>query len=278
MEQAINFVRTYLGSGGPTVADTTSNTHKVAKTSVKPVSSIPFERGPVVATLVTLATILFVANLLVLSADHLTGYDVKWIQRLSKIFSVDRELNAPAFFSTLILLFSSGLLAVISYIKRIGREPYFWYWAILALGFLFMAFDETTSAHERLIEPMRTVLGETNLGIFYFAWVVPAIALVLVLGLFFLRFWWSLPLRTRTLVFLAGVLYLGGAIGVELINGNYAELHGKENLTYMVLSTMEECLEVTGTIVFIYALLGYISEHTRMLVFRLGQVNEPNSR
>ena len=64
------------------------------------------------------------------------------------------------------------------------------------------------------------------LGIFNFAWVIPGNALVLVLALFFLQFWLRLPTKTRLTFFVAGVTYIGGCIGFELIGGNYAELHG----------------------------------------------------
>lgn len=269
MEQTIKFFKAHFAQASSTNPKRMDGTYQPEVATNASAISFPLERRRVVGALVAVATILFAANLAVLIADYLTGYDMKMVQRLVKVFSVDYELNAPAFFSTLILLFSSVLLAVITHFKREQRSPYVWYWAILSLGFLFMAFDEMASAHERLIEPMRAVMGETNLGVFYFAWVVPGIVLVVGLGFFFLRFWWNLPPRTRTCFFIAATLYLGGAIGMELLDGSFAELYGKKNLTYMLLSSLEESLEMAGIIVFIYGLLGYIAENTRTLVFRL---------
>ena len=274
MEHAINFFKTHFGQASSTDSNPKAGKNQLEKATDASVISFPLERRRVVGGLVVLAAILIAANLAVLITDYLTGYDMKMVQRLVKVFSVDYELNAPAFFSTLILLFSSVLLAVITHFKREQRSPYVWYWTILSLGFLFMAFDEMASVHERLIEPMRTVLGETDLGVFYFAWVVPGILLVFGLGFFFLRFWWNLPSKTRTCFFIAATLYLGGAIGMELLDGSFAELHGKRNLTYMLLSTLEESLEMAGIIVFIYGLLGYIAQNTKTLVFRLGEGTE----
>lgn len=274
MEHAINFFKTHFGQASSTDSNPKAGKNQLEKATDASVISFPLERRRVVGGLVVLAAILIAANLAVLITDYLTGYDMKMVQRLVKVFSVDYELNAPAFFSTLILLFSSVLLAVITHFKREQGSPYVWYWTILSLGFLFMAFDEMASVHERLIEPMRTVLGETDLGVFYFAWVVPGILLVFGLGFFFLRFWWNLPSKTRTCFFIAATLYLGGAIGMELLDGSFAELHGKRNLTYMLLSTLEESLEMAGIIVFIYGLLGYIAQNTKTLVFRLGEGTE----
>ena len=274
MEHAINFFKTHFGQASSTDSNPKAGKNQLEKATDASVISFPLERRRVVGGLVVLAAILIAANLAVLITDYLTGYDLKMVQRLVKVFSVDHELNAPAFFSTLILLFSSVLLAVITHFKREQRSPCVWYWAILSLGFLFMAFDEMASAHEKLIEPMRTVLGVTDLGVFYFAWVVPGIVLVVGLGFFFLRFWWNLPSKTRACFFIAATLYLGGAIGMELLDGSFAELYGKKNLTYMLLSTLEESLEMAGIIIFIYGLLGYIAETTKTLVFRLGEGTE----
>jgi len=274
MEQAIIFLRTHFGLVGSTDSKLKAEPDFLERSTDTPSNSISFGRRRVVGGLVALATVLFAASLAVMVADYLTGYDMKMVQRLVKVFSVDYELNAPAFFSTLILLFASVLLAVITYLKQKQRDRYVWHWAVLSFGFLFMAYDEMASAHEKLVEPMRSVLGENDLGVFYFAWVVPGIVLVIILGFFFLRFWWKLPPKTRTWFFIAATLYLGGAIGMELFDGNYAATHGKANLTYNLLSTFEEALEVSGVIVFIYGLLRYIAENTKTLVFRLGEGTE----
>ena len=94
------------------------------------------------------------------------------------------------------------------------------------------------------------------------------------MGAIFLKFWWNLPVKTRACFLIAALLYLGGAVGLELIDGNYAEIHGKTNLIYMLLSTVEEALEMAGIIVFIYGLLGYISENTNALVIRFYERDE----
>ena len=217
-----------------------------------------------------MAFILILANITALLADHLTGYNSILIHKLVKFFYVELELNAPAFFSMLLLLFASLLLAVITVFKKKHAAPFVLEWSILSFGFLYMAFDEIVAIHERLIEPMRSILGETNLGIFYFAWVVPAIALILILAVFFLRFLLNLPMKTRLLFLIAAALYLGGAVGLELIEGKYAETYGKENLIYIVLTTLEESLEMIGTIVFIWGLLGYIADTYRRVEVRFG--------
>ncbi|MCY7377675.1 MAG: hypothetical protein LH472_17085 [Pyrinomonadaceae bacterium] len=212
--------------------------------------------------------LLILANCAALLADYLTGYNSLLVHKLVKFFYVELELNAPAFFSMLLLLFASLLLTVITVHKRKQKAAHLLEWTILSGGFLLMAFDEIAAIHERLIEPMRAIMGEQNLGFLYFAWVVPAIVLVTVLALFFLKFLWSLPMKTRLSFLIAATLYLGGAVGFELLEGKYSEIHGRENLIYITMTTVEETLEMVGTIVFIRALLGYFNDTYREVRLR----------
>ena len=214
--------------------------------------------------------LLILANCAALLADYLTGYSSVFIRKSVKFFYVELELNAPAFFSMLLLLFASLLLAVITVLKKKQSASFVWEWSILSIGFLFMAFDEIAAVHERLIEPMQAILGEQNLGLLYFAWVVPAVALVVCLGIFFLKFLINLPPKTRWAFLIAAALYLGGAVGFEMIEGWYSEINGRETLLYMTLTTIEETLEMVGTIVFIWALLGYIADKYEKLEVRFG--------
>ncbi len=207
-----------------------------------------------------LAIILIFASSAAMLTDYLTGHSSVLIRKLVKFFYIDLELNAPAFFSMLLLLFAALLLAVIALLKSKQNASYKLQWAILSFGFLVMAFDETVAVHERLIEPMRAILGEANLGVLYYAWVVPAIVLVLFLALFFVKFWLRLPAKTRLYFLIAASLYIGAAIGLELAEGKHSEIYGMENLTYITLATVEEGLEMAGIIVFIWALLGYIAD------------------
>ena len=194
------------------------------------------------------------------------GHD--YLKGLIRLFNVDAERNIPTYFSVLLMLFAALLLAVIAALNQKQRVPHVSKWASLSFGFLFMAFDEAFQVHERLISPVRAMLGDRNLGVFYFAWVIPGIALVLLLGLFFLRFLLHLPATVRLRLLVAAILYIGGAIGVELIGGRYAELHGEENWTYSMITTVEESLEMAGLIVFIWALLEYCADNYKEVRFR----------
>jgi hypothetical protein len=214
-----------------------------------------------------------VAFLLVLASTagqlskYLLGYS--HVYALVPLSYVDTERNIPTLFSTLLLFCVAILLAVITVLKKKHRDPAVSKWAILAFGFLLMTVDEACSIHEKLSGPVRALLGNGNLGIFHFAWVIPGLGLVFMLALFFLRFVLRLPAQTRLTFVLAASLFIGGSLGLELVAGRYAEMHGP-SLTYSMIATLEESLEMAGVIVFIYALLKYIADNYEEVRFTLG--------
>ena len=118
------------------------------------------------------------------------------------------------------------------------------------------------------LAPVRTLLGDSDLGFFYWAWVIPGTLLVAVLGLFFRRFLLDLPATVRIRFLSAATIYITGAIGCELIGGRYIEAHGSENLMVSLIATIEEGLELAGIIYFIWALLKYCADNYREVRFR----------
>ena len=190
------------------------------------------------------------------------------VKGLVSLFYLDNERNIPAYFSVLLMLFAALLLVVIAVLSGKQRAPHVLKWAILSFGFLLMAFDEAFSAHERLVVPVRTLLGNSDYGVFYFAWVIPGMALVLALALFFRKFLLHLPARTSLRFIMAATIYIGGTIGLELIGGRHAELHSTQNLTYSMIVAIEESLEMAGLIVFIWALLKHCADSFKEVRFR----------
>lgn len=98
-----------------------------------------------------------------------------------------------------------------------------------------------------------------------YVWIVLYAPLVLIFVLAYLRFLLNLPTRTRWLFFIAGFLYVGGALAMEAIGSFYATLYGTSKLTYSLLTHIEEILEMLGIVVLFYALLLYISSFVKEL-------------
>jgi hypothetical protein len=79
-----------------------------------------------------------------------------------------------------------------------------------------------------------------------------------------------LPAQTRRAFVLAGAIYIGGALGMEMIDGLYASLYGEKNLTYAFLTTIEETLEMLGIVVFLHTLLTYLKRYVTTIRISIG--------
>lgn len=185
-------------------------------------------------------------------------------------FAFDAELALPAWYSSLLMVGCAALLYLIARLaERTRRDPANTRkWLLLAVVFMAMAVDESVSFHEALIDPLRAHFGTT--GILHFAWVIPGAIAVVLLGLYFLPFVLSLPVRTGLLFVLSGSLYVGGALGMELVGGALAAEHGMDAGIYLTAATVEESLEIVGLSVFFCALIDHVSRHwpvSRAIVF-----------
>ncbi len=175
-----------------------------------------------------------------------------------RMFTVNAEGMIPTMYSTVALLFCSTLLTIIALSKKKTSAKYFPHWLGLALIFLFLAMDEALEIHEQFGGPVRSALDITS-GLLYFAWVIPYGFASFIFLAAYLKFITELPARTRLLFVSAGCIYLTAAMGFELLGGRHSALYGQENLMYIVLSTSEELFEMGGIVVFVYAILSYMS-------------------
>jgi len=184
-----------------------------------------------------------------------------------RLFNSDTEQNIPSLYSACALLFCSMLLAIITYAKKFTRHCYIRHWGALSIIFLYLALEEAVSLHEQMIEPMRSTLKLG--GIFYFAWVIPGAIFAGICLLSFLSFLKALPAKTRRLFLTAGTTFVGGALGMEMLGGLYANLYGQSNMMYAIITSTEEFFEMLGIVIFIYALLSYISDFLKGLTLKV---------
>ena len=201
-------------------------------------------------------TLAFIAVALVVFSVSVSAYEVISGTEILNKLDVDWEGSLPSYFSSLLLIGSSVLLGIIAFHKKANRDDYSLHWLGLSIIFFLLSIDETVAIHEGFVYPLQDLLGAS--GFFYYAWVIPGIICVGIFGLAYWRFVMHLPPKARKLFILAGMIFLSGAIGMELIGGKWADTIGIENLVYVLIVTVEESLEMTGIVVFIYALLQYL--------------------
>ena len=175
------------------------------------------------------------------------GADKHWLD----VVNMDRELNLPTLFSTLLLMMSAVLLQRLSTIEWNDDAAD---WALLSRIFVFLALDEALQIHEILILPglrhqIHPALAST--------WVIPYGLIALGLLWRFRRFLTALPAKTSARFLRAGSIYLTGAIGMEMV-GSFAVRSGLIRLHsfwYGAITGIEESLELFGLILFLYALM-----------------------
>jgi hypothetical protein len=115
-------------------------------------------------------------------------------------------------------------------------------WYVLTFGFLFISVDEVEGLHESLNSTTES------------SWLIPRGIVAFLIGLSFIPFLWNLPFRTRNYFIVAGALYVGGAIGVEIIGAPM----DADTMLYNLRTVAEEGLEMFGVILFLSALLSYM--------------------
>jgi len=174
------------------------------------------------------------------------------------------------------MLLCSVLLATITLAKRQRRDPQTLRWGILSLIFLYLALDDLLTLHERisstLLQPGLRALGYEPGGFLSYAWVILYAPLLLVFVLAYFRFWLNLPARIRFLFLVAGALFVGGGILVEMFNAWYDSVYGRGTMLTATMTHFEEFFEMIGPSVFVYALLSYLGSTAGEVRLRIGEV------
>jgi hypothetical protein len=183
-----------------------------------------------------------------------------------KMVDFDYEANLPSLYSVLVIILCSIILFLIASGKKRTQQPYRFHWKLLAWIFLFLAIDEGASIHEDIGDIME--LFVTASGFLYFPWVIPYAGLVAFLALFYFRFLLHLPRPTMVRFIIAGGLFLTGAVGLEMISAQEADINGTATITYSILYTIEELCEMIGIVIFLQALLEYYATEFGTLKIR----------
>lgn len=193
-----------------------------------------------------------------LGRDHQLG--------LFRLFNLNEEGNVPTWFAATTLLLSASLLAVVWRSARAAGDRYARHWGFLALIFLFIAIDEASSIHELLILPLRELLSAE--GALYFAWVVPYGIAVVVFALAYARFLLAIPRRTALGLAAAAVVFVSGALGMEMVSPWVYDWTGEVSLPMFVLLLVEETLEMLGVAILVHTLLDHLARHDARVVLR----------
>ena len=239
----------------------------------RPAFTITLAPNVVARRLAFVLVLLVLANIAVAVAYFFLGHQT--LLGLTDEFSFNHENNLPTYFSGIMLLFASVLLAVIAQSKKQERMQR--HWQGLAIIFLLMSVDEIASLHEEVGIIAARIAGVTGVAQLYF-WVVPMFPLLVVLALSYGRFVARLPPRHRRRFVTAGGLYVCGAFGFEVISAWHATRYGYLSFSHAMIFTIEETLEMSGALLFIYALLHYMNDHVPRIRVEFEERREETAR
>ncbi|NEQ40335.1 MAG: hypothetical protein F6K40_30525 [Okeania sp. SIO3I5] len=201
---------------------------------------------------------LTICSIAVQIGKYVFDYREPW----TRIINLDREMNIPTWYSGLMLVFCGLIIRGIFTIKKSQSDRFWRQWQILSIIFFILAIDEIASIHEILI--IDDLADALNLPSFWHSvWVIPGTILVAIFIWKYWKFILYLPKQLRRYFLIAISLYIGGALGMEMVGSYYDGIDGQQNLIYAMLATIEEVMEMMGCVVFIYSLLTYLGELNR---------------
>jgi hypothetical protein len=181
-------------------------------------------------------------------AVMLVNYEIAEIPwEVRQLFDLDEEQSFGTWFSVVILLLAACILLLHAREARKKGDSWHPWWRALGLGFMLLSMDELVGIHESF-----NTVSALN-------WTIPGAFLAVATAAAFLPFLRHLPRRTAALFVCAGGIYLAGAIGIEAATLPMEALDRLDTLAYNLTTALEELLEMSGAILFIYALLEHIA-------------------
>src|SRR5215210_5505873 len=246
----------------------------------------------IVRAIIIAVLLITLASLAARFALYMWGEE-EFLQPL-RILDVGEERSIPTWFESIQFLLCSILLAVVTVAKKQRDDRYSSRWSVLSIIFLILSLDEVASIHEAIGAQSERLLHNTTgfnaSGAISFFWVVPGTIFVVIVLLAYLRFLADLPRSTRRMFLFAGVLFVLGALGLEMLtaqvmssSGSIADwvasssggMVGPESASAIpkilkgLQTCVEEMFEMLGLTAFVYALLAYIDSYVEDISVRV---------
>lgn len=216
----------------------------------------PFARKLLIL-LLTVAAVLFVAHIS-LKYISVVGYEEKhgFLFELSNRLDMNDENSVPQWVTQTIFLSIALGGGLASYLAQKKEERRFW--AVIAVGGVLLSLDDAATLHEFILQTIHnTFFVDTAPTFFRNAWFI-LLPFVLVI------FLWAcvkmiklLPRRTIALSIAAGFVYVLGAVFVDSITNDYPL---RSFAAQGVLGGIEGVLQIIGSSLFLYAIVGYMEE------------------
>ncbi|KCZ49455.1 hypothetical protein [Hyphomonas pacifica] len=212
-------------------------------------------------TLTGIGLLALLPHIGVLVMKHVFGKP--YLGGMANMFHLNEEHNVPTLIAVFLLMTCAAALAyTASTLPAKSRDRAGW--LVMALVFAFMAFDESVQIHELTSQPINDMFNAEILQ--PFGWVLPYGFALIVLGLVLAPWFFRLDRASQIRFIIAGTIFVGGALGIEIIEGAHyrslgeelnPELYTKVNqtLAHDLLWTLQESMEYIGAGYFLYAII-----------------------
>lgn len=215
-------------------------------------------RSLVIRLLLVAVAVLTLAASVVLYLRY--GREVDQIMGLGPLLDSTRENNIPTWFSSSSMLLCALVLGsiVLRLRERAPRESR--WWLGLAVLFCLGSVDETANLHESLSQLGKRLVAGEEPGLLVRPWVLFLGPLAIAVTAVYARFFTGQPRDVRRSFALGAALFLGGALGLELVE---VALGPTQLQRPPMLATMvaQEALEMFGVVAF---LNGALLRHERL--------------
>lgn len=179
------------------------------------------------------------------------------------LFLFDRENNLPTLFSGVQLAIAALLALGIAYFVRSQQTGKARPWFIIAAVLSYLGIDDMASIHDHIDLAIMARVETT--GLIHWPWVIPYAILALGIMIYFVPFFFKLPVKTRLFFATSAAMYIFGGIGMEMIGASHAEHAGEDGLQYAIYTTIEESLEMLAVTLLIAGLIHYINHFAKSL-------------
>jgi hypothetical protein len=174
---------------------------------------------------------------------------------LVPMFDLDAEANLPSFFQAEGLIACGLALLFAARQERAAASSYATRWLLLSLAFFYLGADEAAMLHDRMGPvAMQAIGAQPN----HIDWVLPMGILASGFALYMIPFLLGIERTTAIAFALSGAIYVGGAVGAEMLGKLTSELYGYESYPYVLTVTLEEGMEMLGVAMFLRAILRHI--------------------
>jgi len=184
---------------------------------------------------------------------HFTGHGS--LLGVIRLLDVGDEQSIPTYFSVLNLLLASILLLVIYIFESRKQIKGSLFWLLLSLVFFYLSVDESASIHENFVE-VNTFLvnkGVINQVLDTHQWLPFSLLFLVLFSFVFIPFFKHLNKVTLRNFFIAGFVFISGAVGLEYLGAVMLEtgfVESRSDLIFAIRRLCEEGLEIYGIVIF----------------------------